>query len=264
VLFRSLFPDNPQKGAPYIDGLMLLNDVETGKTLSIMDGSFITALRTGAVGGVGMRHFTAADCHSVGLIGAGKQGLFQVMYACEARDIHDVYIYDAMNVDYASFIKRLETVIKGKKPNFHICSSVEELLAKSEIVVCATTSPSPVVPDDADLLKGKHFIAIGSYKPEVRELPNAIWQLVDHVYTELPFACEESGDLSQPLADGLISLENVRYIGELLSNCAKPKLPQAGETTYFKSVGMGLLDLNIAHLMYNEALKRNLGQKVVF
>jgi ornithine cyclodeaminase/alanine dehydrogenase-like protein (mu-crystallin family) len=119
------------------------------------------------------------------------------------------------------------------------------------------------VPDNPDLLRGKCFVAIGSYKPQMREMPNAIWKLVDNVFTELPFAMEESGDLSQPLADGLLRKEQVKYIGEWLLQKERP-LPKPGETTYFKSVGMGLIDLNVAQLIYNEALKFGIGQKVEF
>ena len=97
----------------------------------------------------------------------------------------------------------------------------------------------------------------------MRELPNAIWRLVSHVYTELPFAMEESGDLSQPLADGLLREDQVKYIGDWLMKDQRP-LPQSGETTYFKSVGMGLLDLNVAQLIYNKALETGVGQKVEF
>lgn len=260
--FLTLFPDNPAKGMPYIDGLMLLNNAETGKTEAILDGSFLTALRTGAVGGVGMRCFTPMQSRSVGVIGCGKQGFHQLLYACEARPIEEIYLFDALPKDFDSFIAQLRAELGEKQPRIHVCANVEELLSGSEIIVTTTPATAPVVPDDAALLRGKSFICIGSYKPQMRELPNAIWELVDVVYTELPFAMEESGDLSQPLADGLLDESRVRYIGNLLSAERRPTPPAPGSTNYFKSVGMGLLDLNVAQLIYQEALKQGLGQRV--
>jgi ornithine cyclodeaminase/alanine dehydrogenase-like protein (mu-crystallin family) len=261
--FLTLFPENPDKGYPYIDGLMLLNDPENGKTLAILDARYLTALRTGAVGGVGMRNFSRADCKSVGIIGAGQQGFFQAIYAAQVKDIQNIYLFDTGQKNLNGYAERLRQELTEKVPDIHICGTVEELLEKSEIVVTATPAVSPVVPDNVDLLRGKCFIAIGSYKPEMRELPNAIWKLVENVYTELPFAMEESGDLSQPLADGFLREDQVKYIGDWLNQEQRP-LPSKGETRYFKSVGLGLLDLNVAQLIYNEAIKMNMGQIVEF
>jgi len=259
--FLTLFPDNPGKGLPYIDGLMLLNDADTGKTLVILDAKYLTALRTGAVGGVGIRNFSRADCKSAGIIGAGQQGFYQAIYASTARSLSDIYLFDTAPKDMDAYIERLKKTLPQPAPEIHVCSKVEELLEKSDIVITATASASPVVPDDPELLKGKCFIAIGSYKPLMRELPNAIWKLVPHVYTEMPFAMEESGDLAQPLAQGLIRKEQVKYISDWLMQEIRP-LPAEGETTYFKSVGLGLMDLNVSMLIYENALKAGIGQRV--
>ena len=261
--FLTLFPDNPPKGYPYIDGLMLLNDPETGKTQAILDARFLTALRTGAVGGVGIRNFSRPDCKRAGIIGAGQQGFYQAIYAATARNIEKLFLFDTAQKNLDAYAEKLRRALSDPVPDIHICKTVEELLEKSEIVVTTTPATSPVMPDNLDLLRGKCFIAIGSYKPQMRELPNAIWKLVDCVYTELPFAMEESGDLSQPLEDGLLKKEQVRYIGEWLMQKQRP-FPQAGETTYFKSVGMGLMDLNVSQLIYNEAAKMGIGQTVDF
>ena len=259
----TLFPENPARGHPFIDGLMLFNDCETGKTLAILDARYLTALRTGAVGGVGIRHFSRAECSSVGVIGAGQQGFYQAIYASSARNIKDIYLFDTAAKNFDAYVNNLRQALSEPAPKIHVCSTVEQLLEKSEIVITATPATSPVLPDDPKLLSGKCFIAIGSYKPDMRELPNAIWKLVDHVYTELSFAMEESGDLSQPLADGLLQKEQVKFIGEWILS-GKRSLPKSGETTYFKSVGMGLLDLNVAQLIYQEAPKMEIWQKVDF
>lgn len=260
--FLTIFPDNPGKGYPYIDGLMLLNDGESGKTKAIMDASFLTAMRTGAAGGVGIRHFSRAECKSAGIIGAGRQGFYQAIFAKVARvGIEDIYFYDAAPKDLGAYVEDLKRAMGDGAPKIHVCGNVEELLEKSEIVITATPATSPVVPDDSDKLRGKCFVAIGSYKHEMREIPDAIWGLVDNVYTELPFAMEESGDLTQPIEDGILQKERVKLIGQWLTQDSRP-LPAQGQTTYFKSVGMGLLDICVARLIYENALKMGLGQEV--
>ena len=81
----SIFPENSKLGLPSIDGIVLLNDYTTGAPLAVMDGQSVTAWRTGAVGGVGIRHLSRKDCRTVGIIGAGMQGFHQAVYACAAR-----------------------------------------------------------------------------------------------------------------------------------------------------------------------------------
>ncbi len=260
--FLTLFPGNPAKGLPYISGLMLLNGRADGQTLAVMDAGTLTALRTGAVGGVGMRCFAPAGAHRAGLIGCGTQGFHQLLYACDARDIQEIWLLDSQpGKDYDGFINRLRQELGERAPAFHVAEDSRQLAANSDIVITATQAAAPVLPDDPELLRGRCFVAIGSYKPGMRELPDAIWQLVPEVVTELPFALEESGDLSQPLAAGLLTEERVKYIGDLLTQ-GRPEPPAPGATTYFKSVGMGLLDLCVAKYIYEQALALGLGQKV--
>ena len=257
----TVFPANTEKGLPYIDGLMLLNDGGTGKTEAIMDAKYLTGLRTGAAGGVSIRNFSRADCKTAGVIGAGRQGFFQAIYASVARDIEDVFFFDIAPKDWGAYTASLARDLGDGAPAFHVCATVEELLENSDIVITATPATSPVMPDDAGLMRGKCFVAIGSYKPNMRELPGAIWELVDCAYTDLVFAMEESGDFSQPIADGTLQKGRVKLIGEWLARESRP-LPAPGETTFFKTVGMGLVDLCVGRLIYEKALELGVGQQV--
>ena len=262
VKILSLSPKNPARGLPYIRGIMLLSDGDSGQTLALLDGGFLTALRTGAVGGVGMRHFSRPDCHSVGVVGAGTQGFYQALYACHARDIQQIYLLDRRPVEDA-YVQRLRDTLAayGKAPQITVCANDRELLEHSDIVVTATTSAQPVLSDDENLLRGKCFVGVGSARPDMRELPDAIWPLVERVYVEDPFACQERGDLALPLANGLLEMDRVAYIGALLNGPAHA-LPKAGETTFFKSVGIGVLDLCVSQLIYQRAVELGLGQTV--
>ena len=237
----SIFPENSKLGLPSIDGIVLLNDYTTGAPLAVMDGQSVTAWRTGAVGGVGIRHLSRKDCRTVGIIGAGMQGFHQAVYACAARDIHTVYVFNHSDRDLTDYLERLKKAIDKEGVKVVQCKAVEELVRNSDIICTTTPSTTPVLPDDKELLRGKCIIAIGSYMPEMREIPDAVLDLVDNVYIELPYACEESGDLSQPLASGKLTKDRVKLMHEYLVSGEKEI--KEGQTTYFKSVGMGLFDL---------------------
>ncbi len=251
----TIFPDNVKQGLPSIDGVVLLNDPVTGAPQAILDGQAVTAYRTGAIGGVSIRHLARKDCHTVGIVGAGVQGFYQALYACAAREIQEVFLYSHSGRDLTEYGQRLEKAIADPRVKVVQCSTAEELAAKSDIICTTTPSATPVLPNDKELLRGKCIIAIGSYTPDMREIPDAVMDLVDRVYVELPYACEESGDLSQPLAEGRLKKEQVILMSDFLASGGSVE-EAAEETTYFKSVGMGLFDICIAQRLLKEAKER--------
>lgn len=251
----TIFPENAKLGLPSLDGLVILNDRTTGAPLAIMDGQAVTAWRTGAVGGVGIRHLSRKDARTVGIVGAGAQGFHQAVYACAARNIETVYIWNHSDRDLTDFMDRLKKTIADPAVKVVQCKTVEELVKASDIICTATPSEEPVLPNDRELLEGKCIIAIGSYTPKMREIPDVIWDLVDKVYIELPYACEESGDLSQPLAEGRLTMDRVVLMDKFLASGADED-EIAGKTTYFKSVGMGLFDVCVAQKLLEKAKER--------
>lgn len=259
----TVFPDNVKIKKPAIDGLMIIYNYETGEPLVVMDGKAVTAMRTGAVGGVGARYLSSKQSKSLGIIGAGTQGFYQALFACHARNIKEVYIYDYFIKDLSQFIHNLKSNLDHSDIEFFPCKDAGELVENSDIVITATTSNDPVLPNDKNLLEGKSFIGIGSYKPNMREYPDAIWSLVDHVYIDLEFACEESGDLSQPISKGILSKDRIKNFTELLES-ESHDMEQNNKTTFFKSVGMALFDLCIAEGIYVNAMKKNIGQRINF
>lgn len=251
----TIFPENAKLGLPSLDGLVILNDRTTGAPLAIMDGQAVTAWRTGAVGGVGIRHLSRKDARTVGIVGAGAQGFHQAVYACAARNIETVYIWNHSDRDLTDFMARLKKTIADPAVEVVQCKTVEELVKASDIICTATPSEEPVLPNDRELLEGKCIIAIGSYTPQMREIPDVIWDLVDNVYIELPYACEESGDLSQPLAEGRLTMDRVVLMDKFLASGADED-DIAKKTTYFKSVGMGLFDVCVAQKLLEKAKER--------
>jgi ornithine cyclodeaminase/alanine dehydrogenase-like protein (mu-crystallin family) len=254
----TMFPDNISIGRPAIDGQMIVNNIKTGECLSIMDGKKLTALRTGAAGGVAVKYLSDRNSKSVGIIGAGAQGLYQAIYAINTRPIEKVYIYDAFVKDLNPFIEKLKAKV-SRKIECIPCDNTTILLANSDIVMTATMAKEPVLPNDSKLLAGKCFIGVGSYRHDMREFPSAIWDVCENVYVDLEYAMEESGDLSQPLEEGILKKEQVKHLREIFG--CEPLKPEEGKSNFFKTVGMALVDIVVATEIYKKANERGIGLK---
>jgi len=256
------FPGNPAKGLPYLSGLMIVNDSETGTTKAILNGSALTAMRTGAAGGVAVRRLSREDASSIGLVGCGIQGLHQLLFACSVRPIKQIFLYDAYLKDYNPFIERLKARLDQSEIAVTPCADTRALAERSDILISATQTTTPLYPDDEKLLEGKCFIAIGSWRPERRELPDAVFRLISNVYTEVPYACEETGDLKIPLDTGVLTMDRVKYMEDLIHDAREGRPHVHNTTTCFKSVGMGLYDVAVAELLCQKAEKFGIGQQI--
>jgi ornithine cyclodeaminase/alanine dehydrogenase-like protein (mu-crystallin family) len=254
----SVVPGNRERGLPVINGTMLLSDSETGLPLAMMSASKLTALRTGALGAIGVKYLSPATDTTFGLIGCGVQGLHQAIFICAIRNISKVYYLHRSSDGASALVSFLE--LHHPNQQVEACYTAEDLLSKTNIIIAATTSSTPVLPDKPDLLKGKHFIGIGSYKPSMQELPDSVFRLAGKLAIDSEFARHETGDIINPIRAGLLKVENVFTIGKIITG--EQKVDIAG-TTVFKSAGMALFDLFVAQAMYQRAVKENMGTKVL-
>lgn len=252
----TLNADNFKYNKPMLQGVMLLNNPVSGEIDCILDGASVTAYRTGAVGAAGAKYTTRESCRSLGIVGTGVQGFYQALYIASVRKIENIYVFDINTNKAVEFTKNLYGNLGSV--NVEAVENTAELVEKSEIIVTVTPSASPVLPDDENLLKGKHFIGIGSYKPSMREYPESIYKLVDKVYIDVDFAMEESGDLATPIEKGWLDESNVKTLFKAVKNS---NIDKTG-TTFYKSVGMALFDIFVADYLYQKAREKNLGQVI--
>lgn len=252
-------PGNASKNLPVTSGAMLLNDGITGIPLALINASKLTALRTGAVGAIGIKCITPQNETSIGLVGCGVQGMHQILFTCSVRPIKTVYYFSPSMTK----LPEMTSLMNTHHPNVKLipCADTEELLRMTNTIIAATTSAMPVLPNEESKLKGKHLVSIGSYKPSMQELPDAVYKLARELCIDSNFARTEVGDIINPVNNKLISPENVFTIGKLLRGQRKIDVKK---TTVFKSAGMALFDLYVAQSMYEEALKRNIGTLVKF
>lgn len=255
----SVFPENVKKGEPFIYGAVLLNDGSTGKPIAVLDGSMLTGLRTGAVGGLGIAYTSPKEASRLGLIGAGFQGFHQILFACTVRNITTVNIYDPFSKNIKMFISDLKKYLPHIV--FTISNSSDELVSASEIIITATTSQMPVISSNPKLLEGKHFIGLGSFTPVMREFPDSLFSLTEKVIIDTDLAIKESGDLKIPLENKLIDENQFLRLGQLING---DKKLDTSKTTFFKSVGMALFDLMAAETIYKKAIDKGIGTEVDF
>jgi len=240
----SMFPQNLLKKEPVIYGSVVLNDGQTGKPLAVLDGSKLTAMRTAAVGAVGIKYLAPENAVRLGIVGLGIQGFHQALFACQQRAIKELRIFDRSK----EIVQRFASRFKAFYPNIKVvkCNSSKDLCQASDIIITATSSQQPVVPDTGEWWKGKTLIGIGSYKPEMKEYPDEIFKDLSQVFVDTLHAKAEAGDLVKPLRKGLIQESNVISLADLILE----KTEIQGDTRYFKSVGMAAFDLYGAKLVY--------------
>ncbi|KUO53252.1 MAG: hypothetical protein APF76_01925 [Desulfitibacter sp. BRH_c19] len=257
----TVYPDNTGTNIPVINAVVVLNDLSNGTPVALINGIVLTALRTGAVGGVGVKHLAPQNASRVGIIGAGVQAFYQIMSTSVVRKLSTVYIFD-INQESS---KSLQERVRNNLPDIdvYVATSVEELLETSEIVITTTTSLNPVLPEDKSLLEGKHFVGIGSFKPNMREFPQALYELIDKVYIDTEHARKESGDVLYPLEQQWISQEQIQTLGSFMLSPEEGKDIVRKKTTFLKSVGMALFDLIVSQVVYEKAIEKGLGQELV-
>jgi len=252
----TLYPENQRLEKPVIQATVMLADSKTGTPLAIMDGATVTAMRTGAVGGSSIRHLARSEAQSIGLVGCGVQGFYQLKYGCDARKIREIFLFDMNLENTLVFSGKLKSDYPDIK--ITIAESVEGLVDSSDIVITATTARTPVFPNRPEIFANKHFIAVGSFEPDVREYPDALFTQTSSIWVDIAYAKEESGEIRVPLTKGLLKEDQIITLGQFIRSGKIPDRGTSG-TTFFKTVGMALFDLAAAQLIYECSKENGIG-----
>jgi len=240
----SVFPGNLSRNEPMIYGSVVLNDGHSGKPLAVFDGGKLTAMRTAAVGSVGIKYLAPDNAEVLGIIGLGIQGFHQALFACQQSPIRQLRILDRSNSIMLRFKERFNAFYKDIE--VIPCKSAISLCKSSDVIITATGSHHPVIPSNKACWAAKTIIGIGSYKPDMREIPDAIFHELSQVYVDTTHGVSEAGDLLEPLKRNLINEEQIIPISDIILKRTEAK----GETRFFKSVGMAAFDLYGAKLIY--------------
>ena len=249
-------PYNKEKGLPTVMAIIIYNDPETGFPLAVMDGAFITNMRTGAAGGIAAKYLARKDSKIIGFVGCGMQARTQFLALKELFDLEQAKCYDINEnaaVNFAKFVEK-----------FGVDANVTGVKEACDFDILVTTTPSrePVV--RAEWIKeGTHINAIGADAPGKQEIDGNLLKRAKIVVDDYEQA-KHSGEINVPLSLGIITEEDIyASIGEIIAGKKKGRESE-DEITLFDSTGLAIQDIATASKVYEEAVKRGIGKKFRF
>jgi len=204
-----------------------------------MDGTWLTALRTGAVGGLAADLMAREDAHTVALFGAGVQARTQLEALRCVRDIREVRVVSSSGDSADRLVAELTGVVAARVDDPDVA------IAGADVIVAATNSSTPVF-DGSRVEPGTHVTGVGSYTPEMREVDAALVTRARVIVDQREAVMEEAGDLIGPIREGIVSEDvMVGEIGDVVLGRVEGRTSR-DEITFFKSVGNAVQDVAVA------------------
>ena len=254
----SVHPQNLKHGLPSVMALIIINDPKTGLPLAVMDGTYITNLRTGAAGGIAAKYLARENSSRVALVGCGAQAQTQLMALNEIFDIETVFLYDCVKNQPEIFLKKtryLDLKMSAAK-------NIPDCLKNADIVVTTTPSRKPIVKPEW-IKNGTHINAIGADAPGKEELETGILKKAKVVVDDITQAIH-SGEINVPMTRKTITRKNIHAdLGDIITG-KKQGRKSREEITVFDSTGLAILDVAMAHYVYQQAKKNKAGKTVKF
>jgi ornithine cyclodeaminase len=238
VKLVTLTPGNPARGDPLIGAVYILFDARTQQPRGVIDGAALTALRTAAVSGVATRYLAREDVRRLVIFGAGVQAGAHLDAMLVVRAVERVAIVSRSEGPAEALRDRaaalgVDAALVGP-----------EAVRDADVICTCTTSPEPLF-DGRWLPTGVHVNAVGSYRPDARELDGETIRRAKLVVEERAAALAEAGELAIPLAEGTIDASHVLAdLHELANGTVVRTSPE--DVTVFKSVGLAFEDLAVA------------------
>ena len=261
VKIVSVYPENINKNLTSVPATMVLVDAETGMVNSLLDGTYLTRLRTGAISGLATDILSRKDSKIFALFGTGGQAVTQLEAVLTVRKIEEVRVFDVFSERAVEFAKKMSDKFSKKFNNVKIYAvkTSDEAVENADIITTVTTSKKPVF--NADKVKANvHINGVGSYTPEMIEIPGEILVKANKIYVDtIDGAVNESGDLITPISKGLIKKEKINgELGEVINGKIKGR-ENDNEMTFFKTTGSAVLDLVAAQKIYEIAKEKGIG-----
>lgn len=244
------FNDNYKKGIPYISAVIILNDPRTGEVLSIMDGGYITDMRTGASTGVAAKYLLSKNAKNVGIIGAGVQGRMNLKAINEVMDIENVFVADIRKEAREKFVQEMSEELNLK---ITAVESNKEACINSDAIITVTIANEPLVMKEW-LKKGCTVFSLGSFQELDENIPLTADKLVVDSWSQNA----HRGELLKLVQAGKITKKNVHAeIPEIVVG-QKSGRENDEEIICACIIGMGSTDIGIAGELYkNEFAQYN-------
>ena len=257
----NIMPGNPAKGLPASIGQVLLIDGETGEVKAMMDGTYITALRTAAASGAAFDLFGSHDASIGAMIGTGSQAMAQLEAMLSVRSLREVRVA-ARNIEKTvDFCERACAELGHFGTEIIAMDDTNAAVDGADLVTLVTVSAAPVC--DAEFFKpGSVISAVGAYTYDMQELDPKVFDRCGKIYFDsVEAVLSESGDILRPLDEGTLSRDQFTGdIGDYILGRI-PGRESDDEIIVFENVGIGALDLYTASKVYDRALASGTGLK---
>jgi ornithine cyclodeaminase/alanine dehydrogenase-like protein (mu-crystallin family) len=248
------YPYNSSKGLPYIMGVIILTDTETGQTLAIMDGALITGLRTGASAAISSKYLGIKNIENICIVGAGTQGKNCALSLSILYPDSKLYISDMSEEKRRDFITEMSGVISMQIID---SPSVEEAVKIADLIVLVTTASEPFV--NANWIKkGATVLAMGSFQ----QLEDEFATSADKIVVDSTEQACHRGELKLLVERSKLTSKNIySELGDIVAG-VKFGRETKEERILMVPVGLGAHDVLIAQYVYKEAIRRKLGLKI--
>jgi ornithine cyclodeaminase/alanine dehydrogenase-like protein (mu-crystallin family) len=258
----SVVPGNFAADLPTVPAIVLMLDAATGQPRALVDGTYLTALRTGAASGLATDLLARLDARVVAIFGAGGQAAHQLEAICAVRPIERVWIVNRTRAHAERLAEQVRAWPPALRPReARVAGLGDEARAAVEgadVIATATSAREPLFPG-AWVQSGTHVNAIGAFTPDARELPADLVARARIVVDQRVAALAGAGDLTLAIAEGAIESSAIHAeLGELVLGTRAGRAT-ADEVTLFKSVGSAAQDVVVADLAWREALRLGLG-----
>jgi len=252
------FQGNPQQNLPAILATIMLFSAETGKMIAAMDGGYITAIRTASASALATKALANSSTPVLGILGAGVQARAHIQALSRVRKLSRIKIYSPSGKSALSIKRELEQQCGVP---IEAVNTAQEAVRDSDLLVTVTTAKEPIV--ESEWLKpGAHINAVGSHRPDLREIDGATLQRAKVFVDSHEAIMAECGDILLALKEKTITQADILgEIGEVLAG-GKTGRSNASEITLYKSVGIAIQDVATAQLVYRKALEQNVGTNV--
>jgi ornithine cyclodeaminase len=253
----TVYQGNAARGAHTHNAVIILFSPETGDPLALMDGRYITEIRTAAASAIASRALARPEASAVAILGTGVQARAHIEAMRTLESITSIRIW-GRDFDKTAALAKRET--EGGIP-VHAVATIGEACHGADIVCTVTATAEPVI-GAGDIAPGTHINAVGACTPRARELTGELVGQTRIVCDSREGALAEAGDIILAMRDGALPAQpEIALLGEVLAGKTAGRR-NAEEVTLFESLGVAIEDLACAALVYERALAQGAGTTI--
>ena len=253
----SFFPGNRDLGLETSAGVVVLLDEQTGVPCALIDGTFLTAWRTGAAGGAAAKWLSPSGSKVAAILGAGAQARTQLLAMDSALELETVRVWTRDGQGAAALVQEMQAEVRA---HIEAAPRVADALDGADLVCCATPSTSPLFSVDM-LADGAHVTSVGSFQPHMLEVDPGLAGCARVFVDDREAVLEEAGELIQAVNEGITTPEAWTLLGDVVRGEAPGRQGEPGRT-WFKSVGIAMQDVTAGAAVLAEARSGGLGRLV--